>query len=266
MNLFFSWNNLWLTINLFLTFFIIVCIMVFYVPYWKKKYARSFAKADKKFWQNVRFVVEYLLKRKLIKFRSMRKKDIEKATAIWKGMYPKIGYDVCVLNLNSNLNTGNIYRTCCCFGADKFVIFGKKVYNTSSTAGYKYVSEEYYDVFPKLRDRLDKSTLEVFNEDMVSKVITKNNYLPIIIEQGKETIWNCNMKKLERLENKKLLFIFGNESWGVPNKMIKLLVEKHKGIILTIPQIGGGHSLNVSNAAAIVMYEYYRQLRNKIKL
>lgn len=258
------WTMLWFAINVILTTFIIVCFSVCYVPRWKRMYARFFFKAEKKFWQNTRFLVEYLLKRRIITFRSMRKKDIEKATEVWKGSFPKIGYDVCVLNLNSNLNTGNIYRSACCFGADKFVIFGKKVYNTSSTAGYKYISEEYFDVFPKLRDRLDKSTLEVFNEEMVSDVITKGKYLPVIIEQGKNSIWECDMKRLERLEDKKLLFIFGNESWGVPEKMIKLLVKKHSGIILTIPQIGGGHSLNVSNAASIVMYEYYRQLRSKV--
>ncbi|MFW6005729.1 MAG: tRNA (cytidine(34)-2'-O)-methyltransferase [Desulfonatronovibrionaceae bacterium] len=49
--------------------------------------------------------------------------------------------------------------------------------------------------------------------------------------------------------------IFGPETWGLPDRIIS---RGHK--LLTIPIWGKVRSLNLSNAAAVILYEGYRQL------
>lgn len=53
------------------------------------------------------------------------------------------------------------------------------------------------------------------------------------------------------------VFLFGPESVGLPDEVIRRpWVERR----LRIPMVGGVRSLNLSNAAAIVVYEAWRQL------
>jgi tRNA G18 (ribose-2'-O)-methylase SpoU len=167
-------------------------------------------------------------------------------------------YSVAVLNLNSDLNIGAIYRSGCLLGMKKYYIFGKKIYYPKSQVGIELVDIKYIDIFPKLRDRNDKTTLDNFNEKMLIDFISEEEYIPIIIEHGGQNLVNINFKKLE-MQNKKYLFIFGNEKFGVPKKMIEIIKRFNNHLIISIPQWGCAHSYNVSQAANIVMWEYYRQ-------
>ena len=49
--------------------------------------------------------------------------------------------------------------------------------------------------------------------------------------------------------------MFGKESAGIPEKILK----EHKETCIRIPMMGESRSLNLSNAAAIVLYEALRQ-------
>lgn len=176
-------------------------------------------------------------------------KDIQKKLS-WK-------YQIAVMNLNCNLNIGAIYRTGCLLGMNKYVIMGKKIYNPRSQVGLDYVPIEYLDTFKKVRDRHDPSTIEDFDINKFSKYINKNKLVPIIIEQGGTNLLNINFKKEEnKLVDKKILFIFGNETHGVPSNLLNLAKTK-KWLILSIPQWGCAHSFNVSQAANIIMWKYY---------
>ena len=167
-------------------------------------------------------------------------------------------YSVAILNLNSDLNVGVIYRSGCLLGMKNYYIFGKKIYYPKSQVGLELVDINYVDIFSKLRDRHYKSTLDDFNEKMFIDFLNEKQYIPIVIEQGGRNLFNINFKKLEN-ENKKYLFIFGNEKFGVPKKMIEIIKRFNDHLIISIPQWGCAHSYNVSQAANIIMWEYYRQ-------
>jgi tRNA (cytidine/uridine-2'-O-)-methyltransferase len=49
--------------------------------------------------------------------------------------------------------------------------------------------------------------------------------------------------------------MFGKESAGIPEEILK----EHKDTCVRIPMLGETRSLNLSNAAAIVIYEALRQ-------
>ena len=68
----------------------------------------------------------------------------------------------------------------------------------------------------------------------------------------------CSLADIELPE--KSAFVFGHEEFGP-----SFDVADYGGVrTLRIPQYGEMESLNVSNAASIVMYEYVRQWRHKI--
>jgi tRNA(Leu) C34 or U34 (ribose-2'-O)-methylase TrmL len=180
-----------------------------------------------------------------------------------------LNYDMMVLNLNSNLNTGTIYRTGCLLGMDNFIIAGKKVYNVRSMVGYKFCPINYLDIFPQLRNRMKPETLSNFNKKAFGDFLLKNDYNIFIIEQG-----GCNILD-EKIKNKitnnifnkkKILYIMGNETHGVPKNMINMLVKEFKATVVSLPQWGCAHSFNVSQAANIVMWNHYSNFLSKERL
>jgi tRNA (cytidine/uridine-2'-O-)-methyltransferase len=52
------------------------------------------------------------------------------------------------------------------------------------------------------------------------------------------------------------ILLFGPESRGLPQELLATLAEEHK---LRIPMMPGSRSLNLSNAASVVLYEALRQ-------
>jgi tRNA (cytidine/uridine-2'-O-)-methyltransferase len=53
------------------------------------------------------------------------------------------------------------------------------------------------------------------------------------------------------------VFVFGPETRGLPQDVLERCPEERR---LRIPMIAGNRSLNLSNAAAVVVYEAWRQL------
>ena len=141
-------------------------------------------------------------------------------------------------------------------GMKEYIILGKKIYNPKSQVGLEYINIRYIDAFKKIRDRYDSSTVEDFNIDKFCKFISKNNMLPIIIEQGGTNIIDINFSKYQKID-KHVLFIFGNETHGTP-KILLRTAKANNWPILSIPQWGCAHSFNVSQSANIIMWKFYQ--------
>ena len=56
------------------------------------------------------------------------------------------------------------------------------------------------------------------------------------------------------------MFIFGNESYGIDKEVLNYCSDIEGFSVLSIPQLGILRSLNVSNSASIVLWEYYKQI------
>lgn len=181
-----------------------------------------------------------------------------------------LNYDIMVLNLNSNLNTGAIYRTGCLLGMKNYIIAGKKIYNVRSMVGYKFCNINHLDIFPQIRNRLKPETLNNFDIKKFKEFFDKNDYHIYIIEQGGINILDKNIKKdiIKNISSdKRILYIMGNETFGVPNNMISILKKEYNAKIISIPQWGCAHSFNVSQAANIIMWNhYYNFINNKFLL
>ena len=136
-------------------------------------------------------------------------------------------------------NTGNIARTCVATNVNLHLIhpLGFKIdTKTARRAGMDYWEDVIiynYDSLEALFTNYPLATF-YFIETGGNKIHTDADY-----SNGDEDIF----------------FVFGKESSGLP----KDLLEKNKDQILTIPMTNKVRSLNLSNTAAILIYEALRQ-------
>ena len=244
-----------------LTFAIVVIIMLNNISICKKYYIPFFFFLQKKYLNLSK--IKKIINKESVCEKHYKDEETKKSILYKNFNNEKIkiiqnklswNYQVAVMNLNSNLNIGAIYRTGCLLGMEKYIIIGKKIYNPRSQVGLDFVEIEYLDAFTKIRDRYDKSTVEDFNLKVFISYINFNKLTPILIEQGGINILKIDFKKFE--DTNKYLFIFGNETHGIPTNLIKLAKDKN-WLILSIPQWGCAHSFNVSQASNIVMWKYY---------
>lgn len=231
-----------------------------YNKYFRKHYYRHFMKYEKKFYNLIKQIIIYFLKQKYIPTKGKRK--LNETQKSWNGFHPSFGHEVAILNFNSNLNVGSIYRSSCCLGVKEYHILGKKKYLPSSQVGYNFIPINYHDVFPKFRDRNDESTLTTFSTKILDDFLSNKNYNIYLIEQNGKNMLTYNFTKQD--ESKIDLIIFGNETHGIPDSLQKYIIKKYGATVISVPQIGIGKSLNVSNCGSIVLYEYQRQHLMKI--
>ncbi len=136
-------------------------------------------------------------------------------------------------------NTGNIMRTCVATNTKLHLI---KPLGFSLDDKYLKRSGVNYI------DKLEYYTYENF-EDFKSK---NEGIYYYFTRYGKKPHTSFNYKNEE---NKELYFIFGKESTGIPKEILQKDLEH----CMRIPMTKNVRALNLSNAAAIVIYEVLRQ-------
>ena len=142
-------------------------------------------------------------------------------------------------NIRSMHNVGSVFRT-----ADAFLV--ESIYITGYTA-------------QPPRNEIEKTALgatetvawKYFNTTMEAITnLREEGYAVYSIEQVDESI---SLEQLRPFDFNKIAFIFGNEVTGVEESSIR----ECDGCI-EIPQFGMKHSLNISVAAGIVLWEVAR--------
>lgn len=133
-------------------------------------------------------------------------------------------------------NTGNIGRTCAATGARLHLIepLGFRLDEKSlKRAGMDYWKELDVTTYVDYEEFLEKNP-----GAQIYYVTTKGQqvYSDVAFEAGS-------------------FFMFGKESGGIPEEILKA----HPHECIRIPMVGESRSLNLSNAAAIILYEALRQ-------
>ncbi len=131
-------------------------------------------------------------------------------------------------------NTGNIARLCACTGSNLFLV-GKLGFSLSS----KYTKRAGLDYWDDVDIKKVDSMEDLFNE-------FPNANFYYLTTKTKRLYTDIKFKNGDFL-------VFGPETRGLPEKYVK---DKNA---LTIPMKEGQRSLNLSNSAAIVLYEGIRQ-------
>lgn len=184
-------------------------------------------------------------------------------------------YAICSLSILGDLNVGNMMRTSNIFGVRKFILFGRKQYDSRSAVG----SQHYLDIQKELgvkntHQHNFKNVLELKNveldADLFVKVMNDNNFVPVFVEQYKdakildEINWNEQLVNIR--ENKIFCFVFGNETTGIPKNIIETKEQFEGSFVLMIRQFGCIKSFNVSTSCALVSYEISKFFKHKFLL
>jgi len=175
----------------------------------------------------------------------------------------KNNFNVIIFNFNGSLNVGSIMRTACVYGCDKYYILGRKIYDTRPCVGSnKYIDlhiiKNIVTVLP------DKNHKPVIDNNKFKQFMIKNKLAPIFVEQGGKNIMNFSFKQYLNITSEYTpTFIFGNETYGMDINFMHHCRGIPGFTVITIPQPGLLKSLNVSNSASIIFWEYYRQILYK---
>jgi len=179
-----------------------------------------------------------------------------------------LNYSICTLSLHGNLNVGTIMRTAQMFGVDKYLVFGRRIFDCRSTVG----SEKYMNI-----ERV--FGIKGFDEDQDMKLISKlsiedrilcpekfynamidYNLVPVFIEQTSDAIYddqiNWKLVHAKIPDGKQICFIFGNEGDGIAKDVLQAGRRIQGSFVICIRQLGALQSLNVSAAASMIMHNY----------
>lgn len=144
-------------------------------------------------------------------------------------------------NIHDPHNVSAIFRTCDAVGVPKaglvynvetFPKIGKK----SSASAFKWVDKQKYKSIKECYDDLHKRDFKIYASS---------------ITDGAIDLYELDLTN-------KIAIVFGNEHRGVSDEAAELADEK-----FLIPMYGMVQSLNVSVAAAVVLYEAMRQRKEK---
>lgn len=170
-------------------------------------------------------------------FRTEKRKN--KITAVVKARQKSLS--VVLENIHDPHNVSAIFRTCDAVGVpevslvyniEKFPKIGKK----SSASAFKWVDKETYKSVKECYDALHKDGFKIYAS---------------AISDGSKNLYELDLTQ-------KIAIVLGNEHRGVSEEAAELADEK-----FLIPMYGMVQSLNVSVAAAVIMYETLRQRRGK---
>lgn len=175
-------------------------------------------------------------------------------------------FSVCTLSVYGNLNVGTIMRTSQLCGVNKYLIFGRKRYNKTSTCGaHHYVNIVACEAIDKKYIDKDIYKLDPY---IFYNTMLEHNLVPVFIEQEKNSIllsninWNKQLKPIIK-ENKEICFVFGNEGDGIPKDILNIGKKINGSFVITISQLGVSKSFNVSASAAIILYNFKEYMLNK---
>lgn len=133
-------------------------------------------------------------------------------------------------------NTGNIGRTCVLTCSKLHLIkpLGFSLDEKSvRRSGLDYWAELDYEVYESYKEFLEKNKNATI---YYATTKTKRKYCDVKYEVND-------------------FILFGKESKGIPEEIL----EKNTETTITIPMVPSGRSLNLSNAAAIILYEGLKQ-------
>ncbi len=150
----------------------------------------------------------------------------------------KIPVIVVLDNIRSQHNIGSIFRT-----ADAFRIHSIHLCGITATPPNREIQKTALGATESVEWKYYQSTIDSVKE------LKQDGYFVVAIEQANDSV-NVNVFK-PNIYNK-IALVFGNEVHGVDDEIMKIC-----DACIEIPQHGTKHSLNVSVAAGIVIWEIF---------
>ena len=160
----------------------------------------------------------------------------------------KLPLTVVLDNVRSQNNIGSVFRMGDAFRVERICLCG-----ICSTPPHRDIHKTALGAEDSVDWTYYEETVDCVRE------LKAHGYKVYAIEQVDDSIKLDNLSALNgSMTNSKFAIVFGNEVEGVQDELLPLCDGS-----IEIPQQGTKHSLNVSCAAAIVMWELFKELRGK---
>jgi 23S rRNA (guanosine2251-2'-O)-methyltransferase len=174
--------------------------------------------------------------------RKLANSELNRLTAEAFQQAKKIPVIIVLDNVRSQHNVGAVFRT-----SDAFLIEAVYLCGITATPPNAQIHKSALGAENTVKWKYFKHTAEAVAE------LKEINYNIVAIEQAENSVplSDCKFQK-----NLKLAIIFGNEVKGIDQKIVDSCDE-----CIEIPQFGTKHSLNISVAAGIVIWEIFNKLR-----
>ncbi|MCX6281449.1 MAG: RNA methyltransferase [Bacteroidetes bacterium] len=147
-------------------------------------------------------------------------------------------------DIRSQNNTGSVFRTCDAFRVDSLYLCG-----ITATPPHREIHKTALGAEDSVNWNYFGSVIEA-----VMKA-RESGHLVLAVEQ---TTNSLSLQDLSIPAHSKIALVFGNEIQGVNEEVLKLADN-----CVEIPQFGTKHSINVSVAVGITLWEFLKKL-NKI--
>lgn len=153
----------------------------------------------------------------------------------------KIPLTVVLDNVRSQHNIGSVFRTCDAFRVEEILLCG-----ITATPPNAEIHKTALGAEDSVQWRYLDETLTAVRQ------LQDSGYTVYSVEQAEKSL---SLETMELQRDKKYAVILGHEVHGVQQPV----VDACDGCI-EIPQFGTKHSLNVSVAAGIMIWDFFRQL------
>lgn len=174
--------------------------------------------------------------------RKLRNEELNRLNVETFKKEPKNNFVIVLDNIRSMHNVGSTFRTADAFLAEKIFLCGitaqppHRDIKKTALGATESVDWEYW-----------KDSIELINQ------LKSENYKIIVIEQADKSI---SLENFEINTTEKYAFIFGNEVFGVDEKIVEMA-----DTCVEIPQFGTKHSLNISVSVGVVIWDYFSKLQ-----
>lgn len=157
----------------------------------------------------------------------------------------KLPLTVVLDNVRSQNNIGSVFRTADAFRVERICLCG-----ICSTPPHRDIHKTALGAEESVEWSYSEDTAECVRQ------LKEQGYKVFAVEQVDDSIKLDTLRHSDMLKGERVAIIFGNEVEGVQESLLPLCEGS-----IEIPQFGIKHSLNISCAAAIVMWELFLALR-----
>jgi 23S rRNA (guanosine2251-2'-O)-methyltransferase len=152
----------------------------------------------------------------------------------------KIPVVVVLDNIRSQNNIGSVFRTADAFRLEEIILCG-----ITSTPPHREIHKTALGATESVDWKYVEETVDAIAE------LKQNGYTILSVEQAEGAL---SLEKMTLEAHEKVALVLGHEIRGVDQRVVDL--SDH---CIEIPQYGTKHSLNISVAAGIVIWEVFRK-------
>ncbi len=172
--------------------------------------------------------------------RKLLNEELDRLSVAQYKKSEKIPVTVVLDNIRSQNNIGSVFRTMDAFRFEGILLCGitatpphREIHKTALGATDSVHWEYWEETTAAIQDLKDKG------------------YLIISVEQTEQAV---SLERFRLSADQKYALVFGNEIRGVDQKVVDL-----SDMCIEIPQHGTKHSLNISVAAGVVIWDLFKQ-------